>query len=119
MWKYTGTVLSSSISATWQRIKDSDIDSTLDTVNATIQDKSGNYYGAYAPTTGNEPAKNWNTNAKREAHIGDMFYNTLTGYAYRYAVTMQCMKVTFSEDSRTEGASYDWVQIFYELDGKT
>ena len=48
-----------------------------------------------------------------------MFYNTLTGYAYRYAVTMQCMKVTFSEDSRTEGASYDWVQIFYELDGKT
>lgn len=33
--------------------------------------------------------------------------------------TMQCMKVTFSEDSRTEGASYDWVQIFYELDGKT
>ncbi len=119
LWQYTGATLSTSISATWQRIKDSDIDSTLDTVNAAIQDKNGNFYGAYAPTTSNEPARSWNTTAKKEAHIGDRFYNTTTGYAYRYAVTMQCMKITFSSDSRTEGANYDWVQIFYEMDGKS
>lgn len=119
LWKYTGSSLSTSISATWQRIKDSDIDANNESINSALKDKSGNYYGSYAPNTNNEPAKSWNTTAKKEAHIGDLFYNTLTGYAYRYAITMQCMKITFSADSRTEGVSYDWVQIFYELDGKT
>jgi len=119
MWKYTGVSLSSSISTFWQRIKDSDIDSNNEAFNAALRDKSGNYYGTYVPDTGNEPAKSWNTNAKKEAHIGDLFYNTLTGYAYRYAMTAQCLKVTFSSDSKTESTSYDWVQIFYEMDGKT
>lgn len=120
LWKYvSGQTLSTSISSSWIRVKDSDIDGAVDSVNSALQDKSGNFYGTYVPNTSNEPAKNWNTNSKKEQHIGDMFYNTATGYAYRYAVTMQCLKVTFSSDSKTESANYDWVQIFYELDGKT
>lgn len=119
LWKYTGAGLNSSISASWHRVKDSDIDSNNENFQSALKDKSGNYYGMYVPNTTNDPAKAWTTNALKESHIGDMFYNTLTGYAYRYAVTMQCLKITFSADSRTESASYDWVQIFYEMDGKT
>lgn len=119
LWKYTGETLMKGISASWKRIKDSDIDKNNESFNLALKDKSGNYYGDYVPTTSNAPANEWNTDEKRDNHIGDMFYNTLTGYAYRYVTTRQCLKVSFSSDSRTEGESWDYVQIYYELDGKT
>ena len=37
----------------------------------------------YEPTTSNVPASTWNEEEK-ESHIGDLFYNTSTGYAYRW-----------------------------------
>lgn len=119
LWRYTGAGLGSSVNASWQRVKDSDIDSNNENIQSALKDKSGNFYGTYVPNTSNDPAKGWTTNALKESHIGDMFYNTLTGYAYRYAVTMQCLKITFSSDSKTESVNYDYVQIFYKLDGKT
>ena len=42
------------------------------------------WYGEVAPTVSNEPAKNWGDNKTRDLHIGDMYYDTKTGYAYRW-----------------------------------
>ena len=36
------------------------------------------------PTTANSPANAWTTNAERDNHLGDLYYDTATGYAYRY-----------------------------------
>lgn len=37
------------------------------------------------PTTENEPAKNWTTEKDKANHIGDLYYDQDTGYAYRWA----------------------------------
>lgn len=42
------------------------------------------WFYAYAPTTSNLPASDWTTEALRKEHIGDLFYNTDTGKAYRW-----------------------------------
>ena len=42
------------------------------------------WYYAVDPTNSNSPAKDWNNNDKKEAHLGDLYYNTSTGEAFRY-----------------------------------
>lgn len=42
------------------------------------------WFEEYEPTTTNEPASNWITDADKIKHEGDLFYNTDTGAAYRY-----------------------------------
>ena len=37
------------------------------------------------PTAENEPAKNWTTEKDKANHIGDLYYDQDTGYAYRWA----------------------------------
>ena len=41
------------------------------------------YYG-YEPTLQNIPASDWTTTEERKKHIGDLFFNKTTGYAYRF-----------------------------------
>lgn len=38
------------------------------------------------PTDGNEPAKNWTTDNEKNNHLGDLYYDKDTGYAYRYSL---------------------------------
>ena len=38
------------------------------------------------PTEGNEPAKNWTTDNEKNNHLGDLYYDKDTGYAYRYSL---------------------------------
>ena len=42
------------------------------------------WFYAYVPTTSNAPANTWTTDADKKNHIGDLFYNTDTGKAYRW-----------------------------------
>ena len=42
------------------------------------------YKGDYIPTLANEPASTWTTDQLKEDHLGDLFYNTETGSAYRF-----------------------------------
>lgn len=98
---------------------DGKIEASVETINQNLSEKNGNFYGTYVPSTTNAPATSWNTTALKLAHKGDFFYNTSTGYAYRYTVKKQCLQLTFSSDSRTESVNYDWVQIFYQLNGVT
>jgi len=42
------------------------------------------HFYAYVPTTANAPASGWTTTALKNQHLGDLFYNTATGFCYRY-----------------------------------
>lgn len=44
------------------------------------------WFYAYAPTTLNVPAVDWNTEELKNNHLGDLFYDTVTGYCYRWQV---------------------------------
>ena len=38
------------------------------------------------PSTTNEPAKDWTTTDLKNIHLGDLYYDTITGYCYRWQV---------------------------------
>lgn len=42
------------------------------------------WYYDYVPTLSNVPASSWKTDTERARHEGDLFFNKLTGYAYRF-----------------------------------
>ena len=44
------------------------------------------WFFEYVPTNSNEPASDWTTTDLKNVHLGDLFYNTLTGYCYRWQV---------------------------------
>lgn len=89
------------------------IDSTKDELNATIQnfqtavnsaisdlqdqidDAITTWYMEGEPTLGNLPASQW-TAEEMKSHIGDLYYDKLTGYAYRFLL---------------DGSTYTWAHI--------
>ncbi|MDU6181185.1 MAG: phage tail spike protein [Anaerococcus vaginalis] len=111
---YTISEVNTRLSAT-----DKKIEASVETVNQKLEQKNGNYYGTYVPNYSRAPTNSWNSDRTRLTHVGDFFYDTTTGYAYRYIVKRQGLELKFNESSRTESERYDWVEIFYELDGKT
>ena len=42
------------------------------------------YYYSGVPTLSNLPASEWTTDTDRDKHIGDLYYDKTTGYAYRF-----------------------------------
>ena len=84
-----------------------------------MKQKNANFYGSGAPTTSNEPASAWNTDALKKSHIGDNYYDIDTGYAYRYTYKVAGLNIRFSDDSRTEAVNWDYVKIYYVDDDGT
>ena len=39
------------------------------------------------PTNSNEPASKWTTTELKNNHLGDLYYNTISGYCYRWQVS--------------------------------
>ena len=77
-------------------------------VEKTVQDLQGQIDGnittwfyPYAPTAENKPASDWTTETEREAHAGDLFYNTdqASGKAYRWAIVGDVWKWLLLEDT--------------------
>ena len=77
-------------------------------VEKTVQDLQGQIDGnittwfyPYAPTAENKPASDWTTEAEREAHAGDLFYNTdqASGKAYRWAIVGDVWQWLLLEDT--------------------
>lgn len=64
------------------------------------------WFYAYAPTTSNAPASTWTTVDDKIAHIGDLFYNSNTGYCYRWQV-----KSTAVDPAHPTVNDFEWVQI--------
>ena len=54
------------------------------------------WFGTGVPTLSNAPANDWATNADKEVHLGDIYYNNDYGTAYRFS---------------KEGTAYKWVGI--------
>lgn len=48
------------------------------------------------PTENNEPASEWTTDSEKNNHLGDLYYDKDTGYAYRYSL---------------DNGVYDWIKI--------
>ena len=87
------------------------------TVRQAVSEKNGNFYGSKIPTTSNEPASAWTTDDLKSLHVGDIYYDITTGYAYRYTYKTPGLKITFSSDSRTGSVNYDYVKIYYNDNG--
>lgn len=71
----------------------SDLANFTTSINKTISDMQGQIDGSimtwfyeYEPTDQNYPASEWNTTDLKNNHLGDLFYNTSTGYCYRWQV---------------------------------
>lgn len=63
------------------------------TVNDSLSDMQGQIDGSimtwfyeYEPANDNYPATEWTTVALKNNHLGDLFYDTITGYCYRWQV---------------------------------
>ena len=48
------------------------------------------------PTASNEPASTWTTDTEKNNHLGDLYYDKDTGYAYRYSL---------------DNETYSWIKI--------
>lgn len=83
----TAEELSSSVSS---------ITTTIGSLQDQIDGAIETYYLNGVPTLSNEPAVSWEDNETKDTHIGDLYYDKDTGYAYRF------MK---------DGSTYTWVKI--------
>lgn len=66
---------------------DSFVSSTTDTLDNLQNQIDGNittYYYSGVPTLSNLPASEWITEEEKNRHIGDLYYDKNTGYAYRF-----------------------------------
>lgn len=77
---------------------------------ADLQDQiDGNitsWFYSYAPTTSNAPASSWTTLDDKINHIGDLFYDSTTGYCYRWQI-----KSTAADPSHPTANDFEWVQL--------
>lgn len=65
----------------------SDTQNTLEDLQSQIDGNISTYFEDYVPTLSNEPAVSWTTPEEKDNHLGDLFYNTTTGYCYRFMKT--------------------------------
>ena len=80
-----------------------DLTNAINKFNSDVDNLQGQIDGAIEtwfyevdPTASNEPAKNWTTDALKKVHLGDLYYNTKTGYCWRYQL---------------QNGSYSWSRI--------
>ena len=59
-----------------------------------------NWFYDGVPTLKNKPAVDWTDDKTKNIHLGDIYYDNNTGYAYRFKV-----------DTSTSGNTYSWARI--------
>ena len=57
----------------------------LSGLQAQIDGQIESWFYDYEPTLNNLPASDWTTTAEKDKHLGDLFYNSLTGVGYRFS----------------------------------
>jgi phage minor structural protein len=65
------------------------------------------WFYAYVPTQTNAPANLWIVAADKNNHLGDLFYDLTTGYAYRFAIIATVYQWTLITDSDVTKALAD------------
>jgi len=73
------------------------IESTLTSLQNIADNAIESWTGTTAPTASNAPASSWTDAATKKQHSGDIYYNTTTGYSYRWG--------------STDGTNYSWMLI--------
>lgn len=58
----------------------------LESLQGQIDGSIMTWFYEYVPTNDNIPAVEWNTTELKNNHLGDLFYDTITGYCYRWQV---------------------------------
>lgn len=61
-------------------------DSELASLQQQIDGSITTWFYEYEPTNSNAPASAWTTTDLKNVHLGDLFYDTITGYCYRWQV---------------------------------
>ena len=61
-----------------------------------VDGKVETWFSGYLPSLTNSPANKWTKDTLKDAHLGDLFYNTASGLAYKFTLT---------------GSTYSWTQI--------
>ncbi len=70
--------------------------SDLANIQSQIDGNITSWFYDGVPTLANSPAVGWTTNADKDNHLGDLYYDNLTGYGYRFAKS---------------GTTYSWNRI--------
>lgn len=68
--------------------------SSVDELQNIADNAIESWTGTVEPTASNKPASDWTTPELKKQHSGDLYYNTTTGYSYRWG--------------STDGANYSW-----------
>lgn len=63
---------------------DSTLQGIISDIQAQLDGQIEQFFYTYDPTTTNIPASDWTTTELKEAHLGDLFYNTSTGKVFRW-----------------------------------
>ena len=71
------------------------IESYVDTIQTQLDGKIDTWFYAVAPSASVPPENGWSAEDKAN-HVDDLYYNTATGYCYRYTAS---------------GSTYSWVRI--------
>ena len=68
--------------------------SSVDELQNIADNAIESWTGTVEPTASNKPASDWTTPELKKQHSGDLYYNTTTGYSYRWG--------------STDGTNYSW-----------
>lgn len=71
-------------------------DQDLESIQAQIDNQIQTHFYDHEPTLDNLPASEWTTVELKNQHIGDLYYNSTTGYSYRFML---------------DGSDYKWVLV--------
>lgn len=77
---------------------------------AQIDGKIETWFYESVPTMGNYPANRWTTEEDKEKHVGDLFYNTVTGYGYEFNKSTTPPGTSLTNISGGEYVEYDGVK---------
>ena len=80
------------------------INSDISSLQKQIDGSISTWFNSYIPTLANQPASSWTTNELKNQHLGDLFYDKTTGYAYRFAYED-------IDDTPDAGVIYSWIRI--------
>ncbi|WLR54282.1 phage tail spike protein [Mesobacillus subterraneus] len=69
------------------------------------------WFYSYDPTLSNAPANTWTTTDDKNTHLGDLFYNTSSGYAWRFALENGVYKWISVKDTDVTKALSDAAKI--------
>lgn len=75
------------------------VSSVTETIGELQDQVDGNittWFYSGVPTLQNEPASSWNTDEEKNNHLGDLYYDKETGYAYRFSL---------------ENSTYSWLKL--------